>query len=94
MVWREPKAHRNECYFCSCNIAGFNARNKHYIHYPNIPSAIPPVPHGLGIPILTPPVVLKDVKEPDAEIPSSECQSADDSEYECINEQRYLVKRN
>ena len=35
MVWRKPKAHGNECYFCSCNIAGFNGRNKHYIQYPN-----------------------------------------------------------
>ena len=46
MVWREPKAHESECYFCSCNVSGFNAKNKHHIHCPNLPSAIRPVPHG------------------------------------------------
>ena len=88
MVWREPKAHGNECYFCSCNIAGFNARNKHYIHYPNVPSGIRPVPHGPGVPIPTSPAVLKDVEESDAEISSSESRSADDSEYECNKNHR------
>ena len=77
MVWKKPKARGNECYFSSYNIAGFNGRNKHYIHYPNVPSAIQPVLYGLGVPIPTPPAVLKDIEESDAEMSSSECQSAD-----------------
>ena len=30
-------------------------KNKHHIKYPDVPSAIKPVPHGPGIPIPTPP---------------------------------------
>ena len=31
MVWREPKGHGNHCYFCTCNVSGFNMKNKHNI---------------------------------------------------------------
>ena len=49
MVWREPKGHGNDCYFCSYNVSGFNMKNKHNIQYPNLPSAIRPI---LQLPVL------------------------------------------
>ena len=80
--WREPKAHGNECYFCSCNVSGFNAKNKHLVFYPNLPSAIRSVLHGPDVSVLAPPAVLKDLEESSAEMTSSDCKSAHDSEYE------------
>ena len=33
------------------NISGFNAKTKSLINYPNLPSAIRPVPHSVEVPI-------------------------------------------
>ena len=48
MVWREPSYHSSDCYFClTPSVAsGMNRKKKQKIDYPNIPSAIRPVPHG------------------------------------------------
>lgn len=56
MVWREPKDHVTDCYFCLTNVRGFTSRkSKQHIGYPiNVPSAIRPVPHNAEIPV--PPV--------------------------------------
>ncbi|CAH1099231.1 unnamed protein product [Psylliodes chrysocephalus] len=51
MVWRELRNHSDDCYFCSCNVQGFNRKNKkHIVLYPNLDSAIRPVPHGPDVP--------------------------------------------
>ncbi|KRY96484.1 hypothetical protein T11_9672, partial [Trichinella zimbabwensis] len=65
MVWREPQNHVDDCYFCLSNVRGYNAKNRKYISYPNLPSAIRPVPHGPDVPIPSPPdsmdtIVLSD----------------------------------
>lgn len=31
MVWREPKTHRDECYFCLSSIKEYSAKNLHRI---------------------------------------------------------------
>jgi hypothetical protein len=49
MVWRQPINHIDDCYFCMCSLKGFNTKNKKEITYPNLPSAIRPVPHGPDI---------------------------------------------
>ena len=87
MVWREPTARGNECYFFSCNVSGFNAKNKHHIPYPNLPSAIRPVPHLPDVPVPASPAALKDLEESSAEMSSSHCKSPDDSEYQCSGDQ-------
>ena len=46
IIWREPRNHSNICYFCSCNIQGCNFKDRKEIFYPNIDSALHPVPHG------------------------------------------------
>ena len=33
------------------NQKGINRKNKHHVQYPNIPSAIRPIPHGSDLPI-------------------------------------------
>ncbi|GBL87024.1 hypothetical protein AVEN_218731-1 [Araneus ventricosus] len=59
MIWREPRNHSNDCYLCSLNVYDFNAKNRKGIVYSNIPSAMRPVPHGPGIPMLKPQKKLK-----------------------------------
>ena len=96
MGWRESKAHGNEWYHCSCSIAGFNARNIHYIHYVNVSSAIRSVPHGPGFQIPTSSAVLKDVEESNVEMSSSRTnqQTIQNTNTVKITDQCYLIKRN
>lgn len=61
MVWREQQNHGDDCYFCSCDVKGFNSKNKNTIQYPDLPSAKRPVPHGPGIPI--PPPFLHTIQQ-------------------------------
>jgi hypothetical protein len=56
MVWREPKAHSSDSYFCITNIRGITSKSKHIVKYPNVPSAMRPVPHNEVLPIPKPPV--------------------------------------
>ena len=46
MVWREQVNNFDDCYFCLCNLAGYNKKNKKDIEYPNLRSAIRPILHG------------------------------------------------
>jgi len=57
VVWREPSNHSSDCYFCLTPpvASGMNKKKKQRIDYPNIPSAIRPVPHGEDLPMLEPP---------------------------------------
>ena len=56
MIWREPTGHVNDCYFCLTPSIkkGFNRKKKFVIEYPNILSAILPVPHNDELPISEP----------------------------------------
>lgn len=40
-IWREPKDHETDCYFCLCNTKGFNKKNKKNLIYPNVQSVTP-----------------------------------------------------
>ena len=51
MVWREPSKHFDDCYFCTMHLKGINRKNKKSLKYPNLPSAIRPVPHCNEIPV-------------------------------------------
>ena len=63
MIWRDPKGHGKECYFCSCAVAVFNAKNKHIIQYPDLLCAIRPIPHWPDVPIPLRARVLETVKD-------------------------------
>ena len=56
MIWREPTDHVNDCYFCLTPTIKkeFNWKKKSVIEYPNILSAIRPVPHSDELPIPEP----------------------------------------
>ena len=51
MIWREPKDHVSDCYFCLIKTAGLTAKSKKNIVYPNLVSAIRLVPLCDDIPI-------------------------------------------
>ena len=71
MGWREPRNHADDCYFCLTNITGFNASRKK-IKYPNLRSAMRPVPHSDDLPVSTPPVNKDLLSSSDEEMPSRE----------------------
>ena len=48
MVWREPKDHYSDCYFCGIKTKGINRTS---VTYPSLDSAIRPVPHSEELPI-------------------------------------------
>ena len=72
MVWREPRNHADDCYFCFTNITGFNASSRKKIKYPNLRSAIRPVPDSDDLLVPTPPVNKDLLSSSDEEMPSRE----------------------
>jgi hypothetical protein len=34
------KIHSNDCYFCCCDVKGYNSKNKKVILYPNLPGDV------------------------------------------------------
>ncbi|XP_076055450.1 uncharacterized protein LOC143033823 [Oratosquilla oratoria] len=69
MVWREPKDHSTDCYFCSTDIKGRNRKGKKSTMY--LQFAIRPVRHSSDIPVPQP---------PSTELPSDDTSNSDDSE--------------
>ena len=72
IVWREPRNHTDDCYFCLTNITGFNASSRKKIKYPNLRSAMRPVPHSDDLPVPTSPVNKDLLSSSDEEMPSRE----------------------
>jgi len=76
MVWREPQEHSSDCYFCMTQIKGISSKPKHTVKYPNLPSAMRPVPHSEDLPIAHHPthLTLEDESEHEAatEVPKEE----------------------
>jgi hypothetical protein len=54
MVWREPKDHSSDCYFCLTNITGITSKSRHTVKYQNVPSAMRPVRLNEALPIPKP----------------------------------------
>jgi hypothetical protein len=51
MVWSEPKNHVSDCYLSLTSITGVTAKSKHTVQYPNLPSALRPLPHSAELPV-------------------------------------------
>ena len=58
MVWGKGKDIL-DCYFCMINLKGMNYKNKHHVQYPDVPSAIRPIPHSPDLPVHEPDVHMK-----------------------------------
>ena len=43
MIWREPRDHYDDCYFCNVSLTGINRNNRSNLIYPNLDSAIRPI---------------------------------------------------
>ena len=54
MIWREPKDHVTDCYFCLVITNGFNWKNKAIIKYPNLQSVMRPITDCNKLPIPNP----------------------------------------
>jgi uncharacterized protein (DUF2237 family) len=78
MVWRQPVNHVDDCCFCMCALKGFHTKNMKGVTYPNLPSAIKPVPHGPDIPVPNPP---KQPYTPEVESSATPDELSEDSEY-------------
>lgn len=63
MMWKKQRNHRNECYFCMCNITGFSSKNKNKIAYPDCQSATKPILHNESYPVPVTPNQLAKGKE-------------------------------
>jgi hypothetical protein len=55
LVWREPKDHSSECYFCLSDITRITSKSKHTVKYPDLPSTMRHVPHSKELPVPKPP---------------------------------------
>ena len=72
MVWREPRNHADDCYFCLTRITGFNASSWKKIKYSKLQPAMRPVPHSDDLPVPTLPVNKDLLSSSDEEMPSRE----------------------
>ena len=57
MVWREPKGHSSHCYCCLTNLRGITSKSRHTMEYPDMPSAMRPIPQSEELPIPKPPEI-------------------------------------
>ena len=65
MVWREPKDHTTDCYFCLVKVAGAKRKMKKSINYVDLDSARLPVAHSSEFPVPVP--ELKDTSSSSTE---------------------------
>ena len=72
MVWREPKNRFDDCYFWAVSTKGINRKNKKSFVYPNLQSAIRPIPHCNKSPVTVfeglPELELPDFEENQASV--------------------------
>ena len=80
MVWREPRNHHDDCYFCAINLSGVNSKNRKSLAYPDLVSARRPVTHCDEIPV---PVFTELLSSSsDEELEMNDTTPAEDREYE------------
>ena len=51
LVWREPKNHSDDCYFCSVNVSRAISKTRSSMKYLNLLSALQSIPHSNQLPV-------------------------------------------
>jgi hypothetical protein len=71
------KNHSDNCYFCCCDVKCYNSKNKKFILYPNLPSALRTVVYGPEISVPQPTEILEEAST------NSSDSGGDDEEFQC-----------
>ena len=79
MVWRKPKNHVSDCYFCAIDVTGINIKNGKVLKYPDLESARRPVAHSdeCPVPVF---VMLSDDSE-NGSTPAQESQEDEETDF-------------
>ena len=75
VLWREPNDHVKDCYFCCCDITGYNSKNKRDINYPNV-SPVTPAIFG-DSKMVQPPVPALQIENSDCDIEEEDVHQSD-----------------
>ena len=83
MVWRETKNHTDDCYFCLTPPikAGLSIKKIGTVKYPNLPSAIRPIPHSDSLLVPTPPKSCELEAENEVEIEENKSSISNDPDF-------------
>lgn len=91
MIWKKPRNHRTDCYFCMINVIGFSTKNKHKIKYPDCSSVVKPVVHGENFPVpVTPKPVVIETVQPDLTEQKSTSNESFDEETSTLLDPDYI----
>ncbi|UYV84064.1 hypothetical protein LAZ67_X001034 [Cordylochernes scorpioides] len=89
MIWREPKDHSSDCYFCLTKTTSVTSKSRHTVEYPDLLSAMRPVPHSDILPVPQPP---ENVIFSDDDSDRREQQSDDKFEAAASSEPHFLTQ--
>ncbi|KAJ8868214.1 hypothetical protein PR048_032023 [Dryococelus australis] len=83
IIWREPKIHIKDCCFCLVPPLkqGISKKKNWTVTYPNLPSAVCPIPHGKGLPVPEPSDEYNLENDDELEIITGESSSLNDPEF-------------
>ena len=79
MVWREPKNHVSDCYFCAIDVTGINRKNRKVLKYPDLESARRPVAHSDECPV--PVYVMLSDDSDNGSTPAQESQEDEETDF-------------
>lgn len=85
MIWREPRNHHDDCYFCMVNLKGANRKKRRGLKYPNLDSARRPISHSQNKTLTPTKRIVKSTgsQSPDKASTSSEFFLSNDYESIC-----------
>ena len=98
MIWRKPKDHIQDCYFCLVNVKWFSRKHRMKISYPNLDLARRPVPLDASMPAPLPPktgvdTLVDEIEEDSDEESIPAPKDSTDSEYDPEESSKQSYKR-